>query len=116
MPPHKKLHTITQELLKVREWEQANLPLVRSALAYDLIILIAHHTAAGAPLSLKHLFILLNYSEAGVRKHLRYLISNEWISFEGVSNDKRIRVVIANPKLILSLKEYADMLSNVYSN
>jgi len=116
MPPHSELQIITQELLTVREWEQANLPLVRNALAYDLIVSIAHHTVAGAPLSLKHLFILLNYSEAGVRKHLRYLIDDEWISLEGVSKDKRIRVVVANPKLLLSLKEYADILSKVYSH
>ena len=116
MPPYTKLQIITQALLTVRKWEQTNLPLVKSALAYDLIVLIAHHTVLGTPLSLKHLFILLNYSEAGVRKHLRYLIRDGWISLEGISNDKRIRVVIAKPKLLLILKEYADLLSDVYSN
>jgi hypothetical protein len=116
MPSHSELQTITKALLKVRNWEQTNLPLVQSALAYDLIVWIAHHTVSGSPLSLKHLFILLNYSEAGVRKHLRYLIRDGWISLEGVSNDKRIRVVIAKPKLLLTLKEYVDLLSDVYSN
>ena len=116
MPPYTELQIITQAFLTVRKWEQANLPLVQSALAYDLIVLIAHHNVLGTPLSLKHLFILLDYSEAGVRKHLRYLIHDGWISLEGVSNDKRIRVVIAKPKLLLTLKKYADLLSDVYSN
>lgn len=87
----------------------------RSALAYDLLALTAHHTVLGTPLSLKHLFALLNYSEAGVRKQMRRCISDGWISLESVSNDKRVRVVVAQPKLLLALKEYADLLGKVYS-
>ena len=87
----------------------------RSTLAYDMLAVIAHHTIAGKPLSLKHLFTLLNYSEAGVRKQLRRCIRDGWIALGNVSNDKRVRVVVAQPKLLLTLYDYADLLRNLYS-
>ena len=115
MPPYTELQPITEAMLTVRDWEEVNLPMERSALAYDLLAVTAHHTVVGTPLSLKHLFTLLNYSEAGVRKQLRRCIRDGWIGLESVSNDKRVRVVVAQPKLLLALKDYADLLRNVYS-
>ena len=115
MPPYTELQQITEAMLTVRDWEEENLPIERSALAYDLLAVTAHHTVVGTPLSLKHLFTLLNYSEAGVRKQMRRCIRDGWIDLESVSNDKRVRVVVAQPKLLLALKEYADLLRNVYS-
>jgi DNA-binding MarR family transcriptional regulator len=115
MPPYTELQPITEAMLTVRGWEEEHLPMERSALAYDLLAVTAHHTVVGTPLSLKHLFTLLNYSEAGVRKQLRRCIRDGWINLESVSNDKRVRVVVAQPKLLLALKEYADLLRNVYS-
>lgn len=102
-------------MLTVRYWEEENLPMEGSALAYDLLAVTAHHTVIGTPLSLKHLFTLLNYSEAGVRKQLRRCIRDGWIGLDRVSNDKRVRVVVAKPKLLLALLEYADLLRKVYS-
>jgi hypothetical protein len=115
MPPYTDLQPITEAMLTVRDWEEENLPIERSALAYDLLAVTAHHTVVGMPLSLKHLFTLLNYSEAGVRKQMRRCIRDGWITLESVRNDKRVRVVVAQPKLLMALKEYADLLRNVYS-
>ena len=115
MPQHKELKPLTEAMLIVRDWEEENLPMERSALAYDLLALTAHHTVVGTPLSLKHLFTLLNYSEAGVRKQMRRCMRDGWIGLESVSNDKRVRVVVAQPKLLMALKDYADLLRNVYS-
>jgi hypothetical protein len=116
MPQYTELQPITEAMLTVRDWEEENLPMERSALAYDLLAVTAHHTVGGKPLSLKHLFTLLNYSEAGVRKQLRRCIRDEWIGLERVGHDKRVRIVVAQPKLLLALKDYADLLRNVYSN
>jgi hypothetical protein len=115
MPPFTELQPITEAILTVRDWEEENLPMERSALTYDLLAVTAHHTVVGTPLSLKHLFTLLNYSESGVRKQLRRCIRDGWINLESVTNDKRVRVVVAQPKLLLALKEYADLLRNMYS-
>jgi hypothetical protein len=115
MPPYSELQPITEAMLTVRDWEEGNLPMERSALTYDLLAVTAHHTVVGTPLSLKHLFTLLNYSEAGVRKQLRRCISEGWICLESVSNDKRVRIVVAQPKLLIALQEYADLLRTVYS-
>jgi hypothetical protein len=115
MPPYTELQPITEAMLTVRDWEEENLPMERSALAYDLLAVTAHHTVVGTPLSLKHLFTLLNYSEAGVRKQLRRCINEGWISLQNVSTDKRVRVVVAQPKLLQALQGYADVLRDVYS-
>lgn len=115
MPPYTELQPITEAMLTVRGWEEENLPMERSALAYDLLAVTAHHTVVGTPLSLKHLFTLLNYSEAGIRKQLRRCINEGWISLQSVSNDRRVRVVAAQPKLLTALQEYADLLRDVYS-
>ncbi len=106
---------ITEAMLAVRDWEEENLPMEQSALTFDLLTVTAHHTVVGTPLTLKHLFTLLNYSESGIRKQLRRCIREGWITLNSVSNDKRVRVVVAQPKLLMALKEYAALLRKVYS-
>lgn len=90
------------------------MPLEQSALAYDLLTLASHHTISGTPLSLKQLFLLLEYSEAGVRKQLRRCIKDGWLRLDGSTNDKRVRVVVAEPKLLQTLTDYAELLKNSY--
>jgi hypothetical protein len=114
MPPFSELQPITEAILNVRNWEEDNLPLEQSALAYDLLTLASHHTISGTPLSLKQLFLLLEYSEAGVRKQLRRCIKEGWLKLVGSKKDKRVRVVIAEPKLLQALSDYAELLKHSY--
>ena len=56
----------------------------------------------------------MDFSEAGVRKHLRRLISEEWCSLIGNERDRRLRHVIAHPKMLQALNAYSKVLTNAY--
>ena len=104
-----KTHSLLQSILSLRAWEDKHLPLKQSALAYDLLILVVHNELSGTPISLKQLFVTLKYSEAGIRKQLRRLLKEEWIKLQGIKDDKRVRVVIAQPKLLDAMTSYVSV-------
>jgi hypothetical protein len=109
------LQPVTTAILQVRSWEDANLPMEQSTLAFDLISLVTHQTIHGAPISLKHLFISLNYSEAGIRKQLRRCIKEQWLRLVDSTTDGRVRLVIAEPKLVALFHEYGELLRAAYT-
>jgi DNA-binding MarR family transcriptional regulator len=109
------LQLFTQAILEVRTWEDAHLPMEQSMLAYDLLALVTHRTVHSQPISLKHLFILLNYSEAGIRKQLRRCIRDEWLRLEDGTQDRRVRYVVAEPKLVALFECYADVLQKKHA-
>jgi hypothetical protein len=80
-----------------------------------LISLVTHQTIHGKPISLKHLFVSLNYSEAGIRKQLRRCIKEEWLRLDDSTLDRRVRLVIAEPKLVALFHEYGELLRAAYT-
>jgi hypothetical protein len=114
MQQARSLQQFTDAVLQVRTWEDANLPMEQSTLAYDLLTLVTHQTIHSQPISLKHLFVSLNYSEAGIRKQLRRCIKDEWLRLEDSTQDRRVRHVIAEPKLVALFNNYADVIRNAY--
>lgn len=113
---HKKLIPITICVLRVREWERKNLPIEQSQLALDLFLIISYNTLIEKPLTLKQLFHSIDFSEAGIRKHLRRLLKEEWCQLEGNSKDKRLKLVVAQNKMLLALDEYAKILTTAFKN
>lgn len=109
-----KLIPIAEIALKVRDWEKAHLPIEQSALAMDLFLVIAYNTLRGKPLTLKLLFHSLDFSEAGIRKHLRRMLSEGWCALEGAEHDKRLRHVVAQPKMLNALADYVQVLRNAF--
>ena len=109
-----KLALATESALKVRGWEKLNLPIEQSALALDLFLVIAYNTLLGKPLTLKLLFYSLSFSEGGIRKHLRRLLSEGWCSLEGAERDKRLRHVVAQPKMLEALEKYVLVLQDAF--
>lgn len=104
----------TEKALHVRHWEKANLPIEQSALALDLFLVIAYNTLREQPLTLKMLFHSINFSEAGIRKHLRRLLNEGWCVLEGNAHDKRLRHVVAQPKMLDALRDYIDVLKDAF--
>lgn len=111
---NKKLISVTESALRVRGWEKNNLPIEQSALALDLFLVIAYNSLIGKPLTLKLLFYSLGFSEAGIRKHLRRLLKEGWCSLEGADHDKRLRRVVAAPKMIEAVESYVQVLHNEF--
>lgn len=110
----KKIIPIARNVLKVRQWEKENLPNAQSGLALDLFLVISYNTLLGRPLTLKTLFCTLDFSEAGIRKQLRKLLEDQWIALEGNLKDKRLKHVIAQPKMIAALEQYSMLLKNSF--
>lgn len=105
---------VTENALRVRVWEKANLPIEQSALALDLFLVIAYNTLRGEPLTLKVLFHSLSFSQAGIRKHLRRMLTEGWCTLEGNEHDKRLRHVVAQPKMLDALKDYILVLKDAF--
>jgi hypothetical protein len=112
---NEELIPATENALKVRDWEKANLPIEQSALAMDLFLVIAYNTLRGKPLTLKLLFNSIDFSEAGIRKHLRRMLSDNWCSLEGTEHDKRLRYVVAQPKMLHALEDYIGVLRDAFA-
>lgn len=112
----RELLPITENALKVRDWEKANLPIEQSALAMDLFLVIAYNTLRGRPLTLKLLFHSIDFSEAGIRKHLRRMLTEGWCALEGAEHDKRLRHVVAQPKMLEALADYIQVLQEAFGD
>lgn len=113
---NRELIPVTESALKVRNWEKTNLPIEQSALAMDLFLVIAYNTLRGKPLTLKLLFHSIDFSEAGIRKHLRRMLSEGWCALEGTKHDKRLRHVVAQPKMLDALADYIQVLQNAFGH
>lgn len=113
MSPNRTL-PFTEQALKVRNWEKNNMPHGASAIGVELILIVSRYTLLAEPISLKSLFMSMSYSEAGIRKHLRYLTKYGWISIVGDKKDKRIKRVVANIKLLDILENYSLFSENIF--
>jgi hypothetical protein len=87
-----KIINFSEILIQLMAWEKSNLPIEQSALALDLFLVIVHNTLRDRPLTLKQLFNSVDFSEAGIRKHLKRLLAEGWCSLEGSAKDKRLRL------------------------
>ena len=105
---------LAENIIKVRNWEKENLPIEQSSLALDLFMVIAYNTLKGKPLTLKQLFHSIDFSEAGIRKHLKRLLTEDWCKLEGTEHDRRLRHVVAQPKMLESLSNYVEILLDAY--
>ena len=112
----KVLIPFTKNAMLVRDWEKQHLPVENSALALDLFLLISYNTLIDKPLTLKLLFHSTIFSEAGIRKHLRRWIDGEWCALEIDGRDKRLKFVVARPKMLLALSHYQKMLKSKHKN
>ncbi len=113
---NKALVPITKSVINVRDWERKNLPIEQSQLALDLFLIIAYNTLIEKPLTLKTLFHSIDFSEAGIRKHLRRLLTEEWCHLVGDGRDKRLKLVVAQPKMLSALSNYTEILTTAFSN
>jgi hypothetical protein len=107
----KLLIPFTKNAMLVRDWEKQHLPIINSALAFDLFFLISYNTLIDEPLTINILINSTTFSEGGIRKHLRRWIDGGWCALEVKWRDKRLRYVVAQPKMLLALSLYHKMLN-----
>lgn len=100
--------------LRIQVWAKKNLPIENSQLALQLILIISYNTMIKKPLTLKLLFHSVDFSEAGVRKQLRKLLIEDWCCLVEDLKDKRLKLVVAQPKMLYALTEYSELLTSAY--
>ncbi len=113
-----EIRTVTSKFSKgvidIRLWEERNLPLSQSRVAFDLFILIAHCSCTLKPLTLKRLFSTLKYSERGVRNVLEQFIVGGWCEVVCDTDDKRCRYIMATKRLTDAFESYKNVVLNTY--
>lgn len=92
--------------MDIRFWEEKNLPLSQSRIAFDLLLFIANAHYSEMHLTQKYLFNSLNYSERGIRYVLEQFVTNGWCEIVGSTSDKRVRHVVASEKLTSAFEAY----------
>ncbi len=113
-PTHKKLLIATKKIAALSKLEQKLFPIEKSKIVFDLLTITTHFYLANKPLSIKQIFLSLDYSENGIRKQLRRLIAQKWLKVNRSSNDKRIYYIIPTAKLLSSFKKYTSVLENLF--
>lgn len=92
-------------LIKIRNWANANLPVYGSLICYDLALHVLAVDGA-SPAGLKQLYGTLPYSEAHLRRHLRRLERDEWISLKQHPADARNRSIEPTAKMLNAYRDY----------
>jgi len=86
---------------------RANFPAARSLLAIDILIHTADSTLRKHPTSMKELLGAIPFSEVGIRKQVSRLVKEGWLRIDHSSTDKRIRILVAEEKLLAVLQRYS---------
>ena len=108
------LSSFLEELVRTQRFEQERLPIERSMLCRELILLIALHTLKDRPLIVKALFHSVEYSELGARKHLRRLLKDGWCVLVPAKDDSRKRYVVAAEKMLELFRNYYASVEIAY--
>lgn len=112
---NKKLLDFSQSVINIRFWEEKNLPLSQSRIAFDLLLFIANCHYSDTHLTLKYLFNSLSYSERGVRYVLEQFVDNGWCEVVDSTSDKRFRHVVASAKLTNAFEAYESICVGSYA-
>jgi len=105
------LTAVIARIRKLRAWEDAHLPIYRSLLGRDLMLVIASLHLHKRELSLKEIYLDLPYSENAIRLHLRRLANEDWIALPRRTGDKRLRQIKLRPNLVTALEGYFQVLT-----
>ena len=85
---------------------RVNFPAARSLLAIDILVHTADCTLRKCPMSMKNYFCTIPFSEVGIRKQIKRLVKEGWMRIDLSNADKRIRILVAEDKLLAVLQKY----------
>jgi hypothetical protein len=87
-----ELMALARRSVAMRHWEREHLPIHASQLGFELFMTLSQLFTAGTRDRtglLKQLYLMLPYSEKGVRLHLRRLEMTGWITVSKAGSDTR---------------------------
>ena len=79
--------------------EGGEFPIYDSLIGYSLFLLLCHYEVRGMTPRLKDIYLELERSQGAVRRLVRALGRDGWITITRADGDQRSRQVIATPKL-----------------
>ena len=109
------LKAFTQGLLAQRQWMHDNCPESESILAIDILVNVANNTLSNNPTPMKVLLGSIPFSEVGIRKQVTRLKKTGWLRIDRSALDQRIRVLVAEDKLLAMLQRYAAQCALIKS-
>ena len=105
------LMALARRCVAIRQWEREHLPIDASQLGFELFMALPQLFTAGLRDRtglLKQLYLMLPYSEKGVRLHLRRLEMTGWITVAKTGSDTRSVQVELSPRYWQLLGSYAE--------
>ncbi len=115
-PPPANLQLLKQfssSLLEQRIWMHSHFPGSESILAIDILLRTANSTLSGTSLSIKKLLGTLPFSDVGIRRQVTLLEKNGWLRISSSKKDRRIRILVAENKLLRLLSQYEEFCSAI---
>ena len=100
------LNAFTLRLLAQRQWMHDNFPESESILAIDILVNVANNTLSNNPTAMKDLLGSIPFSEVGIRKQITRLKKTGWLRIDRSPLDQRIRVLVAEDKLLAMFANY----------
>ena len=79
--------------------EGGDFPIYDSLIGYSLFLLLCHYELRGITPRLKDIYLELERSQGGVRRLVKALMADGWITITKAEGDQRSRYVCATPKL-----------------
>jgi hypothetical protein len=98
---------------KLRDYERAQLPFVRSIHDFDMIIEIGYAEEQGKPLTLKQFFLLSLCSRSTCRRKLASLVSQGVVIRHTHVNDGRSTTLRISAKSLKVLAKYSNTISSI---
>jgi len=100
-------------LKKIREFERAQLPFLKSLLDFDIVVEIGYAEEQEQPLTLKRLFLLNIGSRTTVRRRLTKLIEQGVITRRRHAADGRAAVLTVSATSLKTFGKYCGALSSI---
>ena len=100
-------------LRKIRDFQRAQLPFLKSVFDYDIVIEIGYQEERGQPMTLKQLFLLNICSRTTVRRKLATLIDQGIVIRRINAQDHRASVLAISPSTAKLLGKYGGALTTI---
>ena len=101
------INSYAEALLKLRTWADETLPAYGSAAALDMMLYVIAHGRGPAGSRLKDLYLSLPHSESNLRRYLRLMEKDGWVTLRAADDDQRNHLVSPTPRLLEAFEAYA---------
>ena len=96
---------IVSNLSKIRHITASHFPIGHSFIPYDILLTVLDFHINEKKLTVKNLFVVLPFSDMGLRYHFNRLLNSGWVELVKSETDSRIKEVVPSEKLLYNFAE-----------